>query len=381
MGVKRLYQVVKHYANDCITERHFKEYKGTVQAIDASLLLYKFCIALMDTSHFKKEDGEIVGHLFACFFKTMSMLRYGIMPLWIFDGAPPSIKQDTIDERRKVKDTAISKLSNININHIEKCKLTKKTFSITTKQITELKLLLDYIGINYIEAPGEAEAQCAAMNIANKCDGVVTEDWDAVLFGCKKMLKDFSNKTSVIEIDVVKLMDELGINQEQLIDLCSILGNDYCTGISGVTGIKPIDIYKKFKKSQFDMYIFLDLLRKENKIKFKYRIPEKFEEEWQQARNYYLHAPVIKPETITIEWKEPQYNKIYKYLVEEKKLNQDIINGKLDELRIMYKYYITNNSNLSTLSKINRELTVKKCNYNTIPKLLGLVRTKESVKS
>lgn len=359
MGVKRLYQVVKQCANDCITERDFKDYKSTVQAVDASLLLYKFCIALMDTTHFRKEDGEITGHLFACFFKTMSMLRYGIMPLWIFDGAPPSIKQDTIDERKKIKETAIFRLSTGTIiTQNEKAKLEKKTFSISTKQINELKKLLNYIGISYIDSPGEAEAQCAAMNISGLCDGVVTEDWDAVLFGCKKMLKDFSNKTTVIEIDVERLMRELGIKREQLIDLCSILGNDYCSGISG---LKPTEAYLKFKKANFNMEEFIDVLKKENDIKFKYRIPEKFEQEWKISRNYYLHAPVLKPETISVDWKEPQYDKIYKYLVEEKKFNGNVISGKINELRIMYRHYVSNNSNLLTLSRINRESIIKKC--------------------
>ncbi|ARF09643.1 FLAP-like endonuclease XPG [Indivirus ILV1] len=362
MGVKRLFQIVKFCANECISEKRFTEYRGTVQAIDASLLLYKFCIALMNTEHFKKDDGEIIGHIFACFFKTISMLRYGIMPLWIFDGKPPHIKQETIDERRKLKETAISRLSTNNlIDKNEKSKLEKKTFSITSKQINELKKLLDYIGINYIDAPSEAEAQCAAMNISGMCDGVVTEDWDAVLFGCKKMLKDFSNKTNVVEIDVEKLMMELGINQIQLIDLCSILGNDYCSGIGG---LKPIDAYLKFKTSNFDMRIFLDILKTENNIKQKYYIPEDFEREWILSRNYYLHAPVLRPNSIIIKWNEPQYDKLYKYLVNEKQLNSDIVKLKINELRIMHKNYIRNNSTLLALNHINNEIVIKKYTYS-----------------
>lgn len=363
MGVKRLYQIVKYFAHDCITEKTFKDYRGTTQALDTSIILYKFCIALMsDGGHFKKDDGEIVGHLFACFFKTISMLRYGIMPVWIFDGSPPTIKQDTIDERRKIKELALTKLTHENVNINEKYKLQKKAFSVTTKQINEIIKLLDYLGINYIEAPGEAEAQCAAMNISNMCDGVVTEDWDAVLFGCKKMLKDFSNKSPVIEINVGKLMEELKINQEQLIDLCSILGNDYCNGIGG---IKPIDAFKKFKKANFDMNEFLDTLRKENKVKFKYKIPDNFKNDWLISKNYYLHAPVIKPDAVKIEWKEPQYDNIYKYLVLEKKFNSDAISLKLDELKKMYTYYVSNGQSLITLSRINKY--GRKCgpnNYN-----------------
>jgi flap endonuclease-1 len=354
MGVKRLYQIVKYFARDCIKEKSFKDYRGTTQALDASIIIYKFCIAILNTEHYRKPDGEVVGHLFACFFKSLAMLRYGIMPLWVFDGTPPTIKQDTINDRKKAKKVAYTKLAySENLNENEKNKLEKKTFSVSTKQINEIKLLLGYLGLNYVDSPGEAEAQCAALNIANVCDGVVTEDWDVVLFGCKKMLKDFSNKSTVVEIDVCKLMDELGVNQEQLIDLCSILGNDYCNGIGG---LKPIDVFNKFKKSNYIMKEFLELLRNENKNKFRYRIPAKFEEDWMISREYYLHAPVFKPEIVEVTWKEPQYEKLFQYLVNEKNFKRDIIRTKINELKLMYKYYISNNSNLITLSRINRDL-------------------------
>ncbi|MCJ7637825.1 MAG: hypothetical protein MUO21_10080, partial [Nitrososphaeraceae archaeon] len=84
------------------------------------------------------------------------------------------------------------------------------------------------------------------------------------------------------------------------------------------------------------------------------------------SRNYYLHAPVLKPESISICWKEPQYDKIYRYLVEEKKFNGNVISGKINELRIMYKHYISNNSNLLTLSRINRESIIKKYSSSLI---------------
>lgn len=336
MGVKRLFQIIKECAPSCIIEKDFKDYKGTVQAIDASLLLYKFCIALIDTENFKNKKDEIIGHLFACFFKTMSMLRYGIIPLWIFDGKPPKIKNDVIDERKKIKDVANTKLLNNCLNYSEKIKLEKRSFTITAKQISELKTLLDYIGINYVSSPGEAEAQCSAMNIYGVCDGVVTEDWDAVLFGCKKMLKDFSNKTNVIEINVDLMMKELQVDHNQMIDFCSILGNDYCSGISG---LKPIDAYKKFKNANFNMSDFVTGLKTENKVKFKYNISDNFEEEWKQSRNYYLHAPVQRPDTINTLWKEPQYDKIYNYLVNEKKFNSNIITNKINEMKMIYCSY------------------------------------------
>src|SRR5436189_6370257 len=105
----------------------------------------------------------------------------------------------------------------------------------------------------YMEAPGEAEAQVAALNKAAIINAGVTDDGDAILFGCIKVLSGFSNKCYVNEIDVEILLKNLGMTREQLIDLGIILGTDYCQGI---TGLKPIDAYKKFKKTNFNIKDF-----------------------------------------------------------------------------------------------------------------------------
>jgi flap endonuclease-1 len=217
------------------------------------------------------------------------------------------------------------------------------------------------MGIPYVESPGEAEAQCCACNIAGMCDGVVTEDWDAILFGCKRMLKNFSNKSEVIEINSDALIKSLGMrNRSQLIDLGILLGTDYCRGI---TGIKPVDIYKKFKAVNFNVRKFLDNLKQDTT---KVRIPENFIEEWEIARDYYLNAPVIDPKKIidkNIKWNEPKYDKLLEYLVNEKGFEMDIIKPRINELKIMYAYYASGRG-LVTLSIIRYELGFPYVNGN-----------------
>jgi flap endonuclease-1 len=213
MGVKGLNQVINMYAKSCTTVKKFRDYNGSVQSLDAAITIYKFCIATIGTDHFKTE-GVLTGHLFACFFKTISMLRYGIFPIWVFDGKPPHIKIDTLVDRKKRKLDASEKLSSTpDLDDYEKNKLERRAFTVTHEHITEVKYLLTLLGIPFIESPGEAEAQCAAFDRANISNGVVTEDWDVILFGCKKMLRDFSNKNDVTEIDTDELLNNLGMTQ------------------------------------------------------------------------------------------------------------------------------------------------------------------------
>ena len=93
----------------------------------------------------------------------------------------------------------------------EKNKLEKKSFALTPKLTKEARHLLTLMGLPYVDAPGEAEAQCAAFEKSNITNGISTEDWDALFFGCNKIYKNFSNKCDVIEIDR-KILSDLAVN-------------------------------------------------------------------------------------------------------------------------------------------------------------------------
>lgn len=355
MGVSGLNKLITTYGNNSISYKQFQDYKGTVQGLDASLTLYKFCLATVDTDNFKNNKGKIIGHLFACMSKTRSMLNYGIMPLWIFDGKPPSLKKEILSKRRKDREDAYQKLNyssgrNIIKNTIPINKLEKKTFTISKELIIEVKQLLDLMGIPYIDSPEEAEAQCSAFNIANVCDGVVSDDWDALLFGCKKMLKNFSNKQMVIEIDSKQLIESLGMtSKDQFIDLCLLYGTDYCPGIKGLNKIQLYDLFKIF---EFDIDSLVTHLEDNYPS---VRIPPNFLEKYYKAKEYYIHAPVIDPEKIKkdIIWKEPQYNKLHKYLVNTNGFQKDKINRFIVDLRTMYNFY-KEKCRLSTMSYLRK---------------------------
>ena len=73
---------------------------------------------------------------------------------------------------------------------------TAKTKNVE-KDIIEL---LELLGLPYVRSPMEAEAQCAALELAGVVGGVVTEDSDAFLFGAQKVYKNIFDERKYVEV-------------------------------------------------------------------------------------------------------------------------------------------------------------------------------------
>jgi len=62
-------------------------------------------------------------------------------------------------------------------------------FQVTGEHNEECKKLLQLMGVPVIDAPSEAEAQCAAMAQAGVVYGAATEDMDCLTFGCPTLIR------------------------------------------------------------------------------------------------------------------------------------------------------------------------------------------------
>uniref|UniRef100_A0A7S1XGI8 XPG N-terminal domain-containing protein n=1 Tax=Compsopogon caeruleus TaxID=31354 RepID=A0A7S1XGI8_9RHOD len=86
--------------------------------------------------------------------------------------------------------------------------------SISEEMLEETKLLLDLFGIPYLEAPQEAEAQCAFLNLAGLVDGVITDDGDALLFGAQQVLRNVFRQSKYVEMYKLDHLErELGLDR------------------------------------------------------------------------------------------------------------------------------------------------------------------------
>lgn len=275
MGIKNLTLLVKNFAPNAMNERNLNDYNGMVAAIDTSLFMYKYV--------YNNND-----HLDGLTRQILKLMKYGITPLYIFDGYPPEEKTDTLELRNKrkinlnlqLKDIN-EKITNCNINddilllNIQKEKIKKKLVNITNKHYESSKELFKLFGVPYIDAIGEAEILCANLNNRGLVDLCITEDSDILANNGKILAREFKpSKNTIIEYDLDVILRDMDITYKQFVDICIILGCDYCPKIIGIGPIKALNLIKKYNN--------IENIIETSSIK----IPDNFN--YQSARNIFI---------------------------------------------------------------------------------------------
>lgn len=86
-------------------------------------------------------------------------------------------------------------------------------------------------GIPYIDAPTEAEAQCAFLNAHEIADGIITDDSDVWLFGAKTVYKNFFLQKKIVkQFEIQDIENRFKLNRNKLIQLAMLVGSDYTVG-------------------------------------------------------------------------------------------------------------------------------------------------------
>ena len=270
MGITGLARLVADVAPEAVKEVELTSYFGRRIAIDASMSLYQFLIAIRYSQNYMTNDaGETTSHIVGFFYRTCKLLEAGIKPVYVFDGKPPVLKGDTLEKRKVARDAAMKKLEEAKevANAKDMEKYTKRLVKVTRKHNEDVKKLLQLMGLPVIESPSEAEAQCAQLCKEGLVYGVATEDMDALTFGAPKLIRHLSSGTGekVKEIDLAKTLKGFQLTHNQFIDLCILMGCDYCGSIKGIGPKKGLDLIQKHSSI-------------ENILKEKYGISEVIQE-------------------------------------------------------------------------------------------------------
>ncbi|KAF9798746.1 hypothetical protein SFRURICE_021543 [Spodoptera frugiperda] len=223
MGILGLSKLIADIAPHAIKEMEIKNYFGRKIAIDAYMSLYQFLIAVRsEGSQLVSVDGETTSHLMGTFYRTIRLVENGIKPVYVFDGKPPDMKSHQLNKRAERREEAEKELQKAteagDQESIEK--FNRRLVKVTKVHNDEARQLLKLMGIPVVEAPCEAEAQCAAMVKAGKVFASATEDMDALTFGTNVLLRHLTfseaRKMPVQEFHLDDVLKGLELNQREL---------------------------------------------------------------------------------------------------------------------------------------------------------------------
>ena len=316
------------------------ELKWKVVSIDAYNALYQFLTAIRqpDGTPLMDRQGRVTSHLSGLFYRTINLAEHGIKPVYVFDGKPPEMKYIEIERRKRVKSEAVKKYEEaVKRGDTEAARRYAQMASkLTDEMVEEAKRLLDAMGIPYVQAPAEGEAQAAYMARKGDAWAAASQDYDSLLFGAPRLVRNLAitgrrklpGKSVYVEvspelIELDKLLKALGLTREQLIALAILVGTDY--NPDGVKGIGPKTALKMVKAHRDPVKLLESLPRHELPTD-----PVKLYE-------YFLNPPTT--DDYRLEWREPDEKAVYHILVEEHDFSPDRVKSALERLKRAYREY------------------------------------------
>jgi 5'-3' exonuclease len=258
MGIRYLNRFLKDNASPSINLYNLAKLSGKKIAVDISIYIYRFA-------------GE--NTLIENMYLMLSIFRhYNIIPIFVFDGRAPIEKFELLQKRKEDKEKAqeeYNKLKNVlnnEMNESEKQEiiyhmemLKKKFVYINKNDIENVKMLIKSYGATYYDASGEADELCVMLNIKHKVWACLSEDMDMFVYGCPRVIRYLSllNHTAVV-YDVKGILNNLGITQKELREICVLSGTDYnieCNDKPNILNTN-LKLFKKYHKSNKNMSFY-----------------------------------------------------------------------------------------------------------------------------
>jgi len=306
---------------------------GKILAVDAYNTLYQFLAIIRqpDGTPLMDRQRRVTSHLSGILYRTANLAEKGIKIVYVFDGQPPEMKEMEIKRRRKVREEATVKYeAALKAGSTEDArKYAQATATVRELMIEDSKRLLKGLGIPWVQAPSEGEAQAAYMALKGDVWAAASQDHDSLLFGASRMVKNLTisgrrklpNRQAYIEIEpeifeLVETLAELGLTREQLVDVGILVGTDY--NPDGVKGIGPKTALKLVREFGDIATIAtqnpnLDLPENVNRI-----------------RELFLR-PGVRSD-YSLNWEKPNIEEVVDFLCKERDFSEDRVRKALDRM-------------------------------------------------
>ncbi|MCI4326934.1 MAG: flap structure-specific endonuclease [Thermoplasmata archaeon] len=228
---------------------------GKSIAVDAYNAVYQFLATIRqrDGQPFSDPEGRTTSHLMGVLGRTTSLLGQGVLPAWVFDGKPPDLKAGTLRERFLAKERAESQWKDaLAAGDLETARRkAAQTSRYTRSMAEETKELLEALGVPAIQAPSEGEAQAAQMAANGVVWASASEDYDSLLFHAPRLVRGLAarmpkGKAPAAQIiDRPRLLEQLGINDDELLMIGLLVGTDFSDGVRGYGPKKALKLVRE----------------------------------------------------------------------------------------------------------------------------------------
>ncbi|MBU0907846.1 MAG: flap endonuclease-1 [Nanoarchaeota archaeon] len=307
----------------------FEELKDKVVAVDAYNAIYQFLSSIRqpDGTPLMDNKKRITSHLSGLFYRNVALLSEGIKLVYVFDGEYNILKNRTHEIRQEAKIMSADKYEKAKEEEdVEAMGRYARGFvKLEPRMVEESKELLEAMGIEVVQAPGEGEMQAAHLVKDGEAFAVASQDYDALVVGGRKLIQNLTlaRKRKTVSgyveirpevIEYERVLNELGIDADQFICLAILVGTDFNPG--GIRGIGPKKALALVKQRKYPVEIFRDV---EHQLEFN----------WQDVFEIFK-----RPNVHDFKIKFPKLNedKIISILVGEHDFSEERVVKNLDKL-------------------------------------------------
>ncbi|KAF4076255.1 hypothetical protein AMELA_G00212420 [Ameiurus melas] len=284
MGITKLADLIRGDAPGSITYKEIGDYTGKIIALDTSIIMNQFRSAV----------SNLKLSLLGVFYRTLTFLEHDIKPVFVFDGVPPEQKRAVLEKRAQSAGWSSAQRSH--------------TVSSQTKEFLRLLMLLG--------------VPCVQLVSSGVVDAVASEDMDTLAFGGTVLLRQLNAKrdSEVVEYSLPKLLEILQLTQKEFVDLCILLGCDYCDKIAGLGPSRALKLIQKHRNIED---VMLNINRKTHQVPLGWQ--------YQAARKLFLDSPQSEPPRL--QWSEPKEPELVNFLCQEKHFKEEKVRGRMEKFR------------------------------------------------
>ena len=302
-----------------------------VLVIDAFNTLHQFLsnIRQRDGSPLVDSVGRITSHISGLFYRTTNFIEVGIKPIFVFDGKPPELKSETLNRRKEIREFAREKweIAKAEGDLETAYRYAQASSRLKPEIVEDSKYLLNIMGIPFVQAPSEGEAQAAHMILKKDANCIASQDYDSLLFGAPIVIRNLAvtgkrklpGKDAYVNVEpeIIKLeeiLSTLGINREQLIDIGICVGTDFNKGLKKIGPKKALMLIKKYGC----IHALLSKMGEEI-------------EDLDRIRELFIHPEVT--DDYKIKWRKPDSDKLIEFLCENHGFSVERIEKVLERLK------------------------------------------------